>query len=254
VVLADLARHAEQAVLHDVGDVMPSVQELVEAHRSGVPTEDAVHSLLFEIQERHYRLLLGLRRSRQWSTVRPRSFEAALSSLRRCFGVVVCDITADLEGERDAGSSDVEERNVMARTAVHAADVVCAVGRPGLKGVHSLVRVLGELVAAGVPAARVVPVVNGAPRHPKPRAEIVSALASLAPAAMGGAPLSPALFLPSRRVEEAWRDGAPLPAPLPSLLAAAYAATIDRLGRSAAIGREPELVVPGSLGSWATDA
>ena len=38
VCLADLRLHAEQAVLHDAGDVLPSVQELVDAHRAGEPS------------------------------------------------------------------------------------------------------------------------------------------------------------------------------------------------------------------------
>ena len=146
VLLADLRLRAEQAVLHDAGDVLPCVQELVEAHRSGQPTADDVRSLAFAVPERRYHVLLGLRRARHWPAIRPQAFEAAFDSLRRAWGVVVCDIDADLEGEDDAGSIDIEERNVMARTAVAQADVVFAVGLPELKGVHSLVRVIEELV------------------------------------------------------------------------------------------------------------
>src|SRR5262249_37740870 len=40
VLLADLRLHAELAMLHDVGDVGPGLQELVEAHRSGLPSTD----------------------------------------------------------------------------------------------------------------------------------------------------------------------------------------------------------------------
>ncbi len=35
VLLADLALHADQALLHDAGDVVPGVQELADAHRGG---------------------------------------------------------------------------------------------------------------------------------------------------------------------------------------------------------------------------
>ena len=45
VLLADLRLHAELAMLHDVGDVCPGVQELVEAHRSGQPSVDEVRAL-----------------------------------------------------------------------------------------------------------------------------------------------------------------------------------------------------------------
>src|SRR5205085_729703 len=37
VLLADLALNADQAMLHDARDVVPGVQELVEAHRNGEP-------------------------------------------------------------------------------------------------------------------------------------------------------------------------------------------------------------------------
>ena len=71
VALADLALHADQALLHDVGDVVPGVQELVEAHRHGNPTTDEVRRLTFTLDERGYQLLLGLRRHRDWTVLRP---------------------------------------------------------------------------------------------------------------------------------------------------------------------------------------
>ncbi|MCU1374576.1 MAG: hypothetical protein JWO68_1862 [Actinomycetia bacterium] len=251
VLLADLALHAEQAMLHDVRDVVPGVQELVEVHRSRRPSEAELLSLTFHVLERHYHLLLGLRRARDWSTLRQRSFEAAFDSVRRRFGAVVCDVTADFEGEDEGGSADVEERNLLARTAVRSADVVFAVGLPGAKGLHSLVRVLADLAGAGVPAGRVVPVLNQAPRHPRLRAELGTTLAELAVPAMGGGRTVAPIFLPARRIEEAVRDVVAIPAPLPGLLAAAFEATLVRLGpASTAAPAEPELVAPGSLGGW----
>ncbi|MCU1380028.1 MAG: hypothetical protein JWN29_3011 [Acidimicrobiales bacterium] len=249
VLLADFALNAEQAMLHDVRDVVPGVQELVEAHRSRRPTEEELLSLTFHVLERRYHLLLGLRRARYWSTLRPRSFEAAFDSLRRRFGVVVCDVTADVEGEDEGGSTDVEERNLLARTAVRSADVVFAVGLPGAKGVHALVRVLADLAGVGVPAGRVVPVLNQAPRQPSARAELTAALSDLAGPAMGGGRTVAPVFLPARRVEEAMRDVVSIPAPLPAVLAGAFEATLTRLGPALApAAEEPELVTPGSLG------
>ena len=254
VLLADLALHAEQAMLHDVRDVVPGIQELVEAHRSRRPSAGEVQALTFSVVERRYALLLGLRRARYWTTLRPRAFGAAFASLRASYGVVVCDVTADLEGEDDAGSADVEERNLMARTAVPAADVVFAVGRPGVKGVHALVRVLTDLGRAGVPAGRVVPVFNMAPRAPRARAELSKALADLAGPVLGGGRTVAPVFLPARRVEEALRDAVRMPAPLPATLAGAYLAVTGRLGRlEPRSGAEPEIVTPGSVGSWTVD-
>jgi MinD-like ATPase involved in chromosome partitioning or flagellar assembly len=249
-VLADLARNAEQAVLHDARDVVPGVQELVEAHRNGVPSAADVVGLTFSVVERGYALLLGLRRARYWPSLRPRAFTTAFASLRRAFDVVVCDLTADFEGESDAGSVDVEERNVGARTAAAEAEVVLVVGRPGVKGVHALVRVLADLGVAGVPAGRIVPVIVGAPRSPRAKAEIASALSELSRPALGGGATPSPLFLPTRPVDTALRDGAPLPSPLPDRAAAAVTAVVDRLGPRASAAIEPTPIVPGSLGSF----
>lgn len=168
VLLADLALRAEQAMLHDARDIMPGVQELVEAHRTRRPPPGDVRALAFEVDERGYDLLLGLRRAQAWSSIRTRAFEAAFASLRGAYRVVVADADADLEGEESGGSYEVEERHVMARTAASQADVVFAVGMAGMKGLHSLVRVLNDLRSFGVAPERVVPVVNRASKNPAP--------------------------------------------------------------------------------------
>lgn len=249
VVLADLALHAEQAMLHDARDVVPGIQELVEAHRSRRPSSDDVRSLTFHIEERGYHLLLGLRRARSWASIRPRAFEAAFESLRATFEVVVCDIDADLEGEEEGGSIDVEERHLMARTAALGADLVLAVGLPGMKGLHALVRVLNELQSAGVEPGRVLPVVNRAPRGGRPRSDITATISALA--AASGRSFGPTLFLPDRRVDEALRDGVPLPTALATPLAGAYAATVATApGGRRRFASEPTLVRRGSVGSW----
>ena len=249
VVLADLARHGEQAMLHDVRDVMPGIQELVEGHRGGTLPAAEVEALTFSVVERRYHLLLGLRHARYWPTLRPRAFEAAFDSLRRVFATVVCDVTADFEGEDGGGSADVEERNLMARTAASVADVVLAVGRPGVKGLHALVRVIADLAALGVPAGRIVAVINAAPRSPRARAELAAALAELLGPPLGGRSTAACVFVPPRRVEEALRDAVPLPAPLAPLLAGAFLACVERVGpRPPQRALEPVPVAPGSLG------
>ncbi len=252
VVLADLALDAEQAMLHDARDVVPGVQELVEAHRSGQPTAQDVRGLTYKVEERGYHLLLGLRQARAWSTLRPRAFAAAFDSLRGAYRITVCDSDADLEGEGDGGSIDVEERHVMARTAAAQADVVFVVGVPGMKGLHSLVRVLNHVREFGVPAGRTVPVVNRAPKGPRARAELNAALAALAGPALGGESLPSAVFLPERRVDDALRDGTRLADALAEPLAGAFSA-VALHGARTAVG-EPERVQPGSLGSWADQA
>jgi hypothetical protein len=253
VLLADLRLRAEQAVLHDAGDVLPCVQELVEAHRSGQPTADDVRALAFAVPERRYSVLLGLRRPRHWPAIRPQAFEAAFDALRRSWGVLVCDIDADLEGEDDAGSIDIEERNVMARTAAAQADAVFVVGLPELKGVHSLVRVLEDLVSFGVDPARIVPVLNRAPRSARARAGLAAVLAELTSPFAGGRLMNP-IHVPERAgVEADLHDGARLPASLGAPLAGAFKAMLDR-PRPEPVGSSPEVVRPGSLGQWAGEA
>ena len=258
VCLADLRLHAEQAMLHDAGDVLPSIQELVEAHRSGQPSADDVRAQTFAVEERGYHLLLGLRRARFWPVLRRRAFDATFDSLRRAYRVLVCDVDPELEGEEETGSVDVEERHVMARTAVADAAVVFAVGLPSMKGVHALVRVLGDCLGFGVPPDRLVPVVNCAPRSPHARAALAATVAQLAGPAVarvseahGFAAMASPLFLPERKVEEALRDGTRLPSGLGAPLAGAFAAVVGRASSASSTPPAcPERVRPGSLGRW----
>jgi len=249
-VLADLARHAEQAVLHDVRDVVPGVQELTEAHRNGVPTAADVRNLTFTIVERGYSLLLGLRRGRYWPSLRPRAFRAAFASLAAAFEAVVCDVTGDLETDDAAGSTDVGERNLAAIEALRAASVVAVVGHAGVKGTHSLVRLIGDVAAAGVPAGRIVPVVNLAPRSPKARADISAAIADLTRSGLGGGRLQSTVFVPTvRGVEAALNDGVRLPAGLVKVTAPVIAAAA-LVGPAMRDDVGPVPVTPGSLGSF----
>lgn len=252
MLLADLCRNADQAMLHDSRSLVPGLQELAEAHRGGTPEPHEILSQTFEVPARGYRLLLGLRRPRQWVTLRSRAVEATLDSLERAFAYVVADVEADLEGEQETGSLDVEERHLLARAAVARAGVVLAVGTPTPKGTFALVRTISALLGVGVPADRVLPVIAGSPRSPARRAEVTTAVADLAAATSGVATamLPSAIHLPERPVDQALRDGVALPAPLPEQLARAAAAVLARA--SAAPEPAPVLptrIVPGSLGA-----
>lgn len=247
VLLADLCRHADQAVLHDAPDVTPSVQELVEAHRGRWPSLEEVLGHTFAVEARGYHLLLGLRRPHHWSMVRTRSFHAAFSSLLTTFATVVCDVTADFEGEAEGGSRDVEERNLMARTAAARASCVLAVGAPGVKGLASLVRLLGELQAAGVPTERTVPVINRAPRSRASRAGLARALADLDDRAERPGPV----FVPAKRIDESVRDGARVPDGVAAPLVGAYHSVLRREGRREPPSVAAEPVPAGTLGSFA---
>jgi hypothetical protein len=225
VALADLARHAEQAVLHDAGDIAPGLPELVEAHRGGDPEPEQVRRLLHVVPDRGYDLLLGMRRHRDWTALRPRAVGAAIDGLLAAYALVVADADADLEGELETGSVDVEERNGLSRAAAARADLVLAVGSPGTKGIHALARTLRHLVDHGLPPERLVPVLVGVGRSPATRATTARSVAGLV-----AAPIPSPVFVPLHgRVEASIRDGRPLPSTLATKLAGSVLALLDVL-------------------------
>jgi hypothetical protein len=259
VLLADLARRSDQAMLHDAQDLGPGAQELVEAHRLGRPQVDEIWRLTFDVPRRGYRLLLGLRRPEAWSSLRPRAIDASIDGLRRSFHVVVADVTGDVEGEAEGGSADVEERNHLARSAALRSSVVVAVGAPGMKGVHSLGGLVRSLTAIGVSPDRILPVINRSPRNPRARAELTRALAPLLTADRGGGTglgrgrppaLAGPVHVPERKLDEALRDGAPLPGAVVEPILHAVRAVMERQMDSSPAHPGPNLITPGSLGQW----
>lgn len=253
VLLADLCRAADQAMLHDSRVVVPGLQEVVESHRAGTPDAVSLREQTFDVAARGYRLLLGLRRPRHWVTIRPRALEATLDSLQSLFDVVVADVEPDVEGESETGSVEVEERHLLSRASLARASVVVIVGHPTMKGMFSLVRLANELLAFGVPVERLLPILNQAPRNPRVRAELTATFNELVSAGAGlaAARLAAPTYLPERRVDEALRDGVPLPKPLCQTLARAAAAVLDRAGdRPDEAAARPQPVVPGTLSAF----
>ena len=258
VALADLALHADQALLHDAGDIIPGLQELVEAHRLDRPSVDQVRSFAFDTGPRGYDLVLGLRRHRDWPVLRPRAVQAALDGLLRTYRLVVGDVDPDLEGDDQVGSVDVEERNVLARSVAARAELVLVVAQPTVVGLRRLVLVADEWHRAGMAAERLVPVITRGPRRALARAEVAQAVADLAggmhPDLAAGLPTP--LFVAERRgVDGLHRAAMALPAAMVRPVAAAVEAMVDRLPlRATEGGAVPALqVVPGSLGAWADE-
>jgi hypothetical protein len=255
VLLADLALDADQAMLHDVGDVVPGLQELVDAHRSGRPAPEEVRAMTFAIADRGYDLLLGLRRHRDWSALRPRATAAALDALRRAYKVTVADVAADLEGQDECGSADVEDRNLLARTTTATADVVLVVIQPTVVGLQRMTRLLDALFRHGVGAHRILPTINRAPRQGRARAELARTVAELArPLTPDATQLCSPLFVPDRRgLEDVLRAADPLPASLAAIVGDAVGALLERsFDTTAASAPAPQRVEPGSLGAWST--
>ncbi|HEY3144554.1 MAG TPA: hypothetical protein VGJ86_25715 [Acidimicrobiales bacterium] len=257
VVLADLALRAQQGLLHDAGDVVPGLSELVGACRVASLAPIDVRRMCFEVP-RGYDLLLGLRRQRDWAALRGRAVVAALDGLRSAYRLVVTDSDADVEGDAECGSTEVEERNVLARTSLRAADLVIVVGRSGVAGVHAQVLVLRDLLDLGVPAGRLLPVINRAPRHPRARAELGRGLVTLLDAVTPGVVLAagPLFVGERRRLDDVVRDEGGVPSGFVTGIADPVWAVLEHLTSEAVESSDrsvsPELVAvaPGSLPNW----
>jgi len=256
--LVDGCRRADLAMYHDVGDVIPGLPELVELHRADTADPDQIRSLLFGIDDRGYRLLLGLRRARDWAGLRPRAVEAALDGMRRTHDVVVVDHDADLEREAETGSVDIEDRHAVALATVSSADLVLLVSRPGVKGLHDLARITDDLCRSGLPAHRIVPVVNGAPRSAATRAQLARAVRELtmARSVEGGGLRSPVFIRTVRGLEGRHRAADRLPEQLTRPLARAVDQAMVRAAAAGVVDRgngpvhhTPERIRPGDLGT-----
>lgn len=252
VVLIDCCLRAEQAMLHDLRGPGAGLLALVDLHGERTPTPDEVRALSVDVANRSYGLLTGLPRPRHWALVPPGSVRPALRSARRAFDAVVADVAADVEGEAEAGSADVEDRNALARTTIGTADLVLVVGQGGMKGVHAVVRTVADLLELGVEPHRLLPVVNRAPAARSDRAALARTIAHLLDGVPGGRAVEPVLHAPGIAAEDALRAGRPLPASWSALLAGAVLAVLERAGRATG-DVTPVPVAPGVLGHWDDD-
>lgn len=246
VCLADLALHAELSMLHGTPDVLPCVQDLVEAHRSGELSVPLARSLTFAIEARGYSLLLGLASARSWPAVRGRSFRAALATLCDAYSAVVCDMDASFETEDTCGSMEVEERNVMALTTARRADIVLVVGGgTGVKELHSITRALSELADAGVDLGRALPVVNRVDHRARWGRGSSGVAKVLSELGWGGT--LPPVAVPDRTLDDVLRDGSPMPRPIVAAVTDAVAEALVSMPRPAEWDGERK-VRPGELG------
>jgi hypothetical protein len=257
VVLADLTLNGELAMLHDAQEIVPGLQEMVEAHRGArVPTSE-IRSWVFDAIDRGYHALLGLRRHRDWAAIRPRAFDATLDGLVGSYRFVIADVDADLEGEAETGSLDVEDRNLIARSTVSRADLVIVVGNPTMKGLHAMCRLLRDLATFGVSSDQIIPVLNRSPKSPRLRAEAGRTLATLLNDSDASIEVGNPLHLPERRdLEGCLRDAVRLPEPLGLPLYNEVTRRFHSAPDAIDLPRraEPQAIVPGSLGAWTEEA
>lgn len=259
LLLADMALRSSQAMFHDARDVVPGLTELIESHRLGVPNAADAATTIHSFPERGYDLLLGLRHERDWVSIAPRALSATWTTLMTRYATTICDLTGDFDGSHETGSNDIEDRNRLSRTAASNAHVVAVVGAPGAWGVHHLVRTILALSELGVPAERLVPIINHAPRNARSRSTLTSAVAELLSSRISQPELVPSpIFVPTRRsLEATLRDGDPIPGSIATPLATTIAAILTRQGLSDPLQESPgEVAVPvtpGSLGTWSDD-
>lgn len=239
VALAELTRRCDLAMYHDVGDVIPGLPELVEAHRGDTPDPEQVRRFLFPIPSRGYDLLLGQRRSRDSAAMAPLSTAAAIDGLRRAYATVVADVDPTVDGETETGSLDIELFNAAQRHAFSVATVIVVVTPPGVRGLRRMAALLQTLGAFGVPAERLLPVINHAPRSTPARASLTRLVADLNPLEEA---VQPVVFSRRHRLlEEAQHQVTPLPHSLVAPLSNAVAALVERTGTRPA---EPTRVAP----------
>lgn len=253
--LVDLALDADLGVLHDAREVLPALQELVEAHRTTQPGPTRVRSMLYADPRRGYDLLLGLRRHRDWTALRPRAVAATVEGLVQAYRVVVAEVEPDLEDEQETGSFDVEERNALARAVAERADLMVVVGRPDVQGLHRLARTLSNLVESGVPGERLQPVVVGTSRRRAERAQVAAALAGLVSLPADEPGIASPVHVPHRsQVERSVHDGTPLPEPVTRAITGAVVASLDRLEPRPRRRGHASPVPTGRVGHWADAA
>ncbi|MGB3412827.1 MAG: hypothetical protein WBA45_16730 [Microthrixaceae bacterium] len=224
VALVDGARRAHLSLYHDVGDVIPGLPELIDAHRADRPDPDEIGRLFFRIEDRGYDLLLGRRRPRDAASMGPISTAAAIEGVRRAFDTVIIDVDSELDGEGETGSVDIENHHGVTRVAADSSDLVLLVVRPGMKGMHDLVELVDAFSEFGVRRNKLLPVVNLAPRSAVARAALTKLVAQLS--ALDGESAHPPIFLPQVRSLEDIHNCA---SRLPSTLTAPLGRVVDHL-------------------------
>ncbi len=249
VALLDGVRRADMAMYHHVGEILPGLPELVDAFRTGTCDPDDIRALTFTIEARGYDLMLGLRRPRDWATLRPPSTVAAIEGLTRSYSKLVAEVDPDTDSEQTTGSADINDRHLLTLHLARNADVFFVVTTPTMKGLNDLANLAMELQQMGVDSARVIAVFNRSKRSPVNRSRLNATWARLA-ALENLAPAPTAMHVPDgRAVESIHRDASPLPDSLCAPLARAAIHVLETHGERQTASVEPALVATSELGT-----
>ncbi len=242
VALLDGVRRADMAMYHHVGEVLPGLPELVDAFRTGTCDPDDIRALTFTLETRGYDLMLGLRRPRDWATLRPPSTIAGIEGLTRSYSRLVAEVDPDMDSEQTTGSVDTSDRHLLTLHLAGNADVFFVVTTPTMKGLNDLANLAMELQQLGVDPERVIVVFNRSQRSPVNRSRLNATWARLA-ALENFAPVPAAMHIPDMRaVESIHRDASPLPDSLCAPLAKAAIHVLETHGERQTSPPEPTLV------------
>jgi cellulose biosynthesis protein BcsQ len=255
VALIDASLNADQALLHDLGDVVPGLQELVDLHRTTNPSPDEVRNHFWFSPRHGYDVLPGLRRHRDWSTLRRRTTLSALNSIHRSYDIVVADVDSDFEGETETGSIDVEDRNLLARELATNADIIVLTTRAGVSGLSRSLQILRDLIELGIDTERVLLVVLGAPRSTRQRSELSRTIRRLLQEAAPTHSIPTPVMVPIRRdLEPFIHDGTPPPRSSLGSITSAVSELhqqLDPTRTHRSFQSTPIAVIPGHLGRTA---
>jgi hypothetical protein len=155
VALADLSLRAPHRALHGIGSEHAGLPDLLEASRFGHPPPASILRSI-HVVDRGYLVVPGLEQHHDWVLAGDVAAARALDGLRATVDLTVAQVDPDLEGEIDTGSFDIEDRNVLARTAVRAADLVLVAAGSDRYGRLGAIAALTSLARHGVPHERTV--------------------------------------------------------------------------------------------------
>lgn len=184
--LLDAKLRGNLALLHDIGDVIPGVDELIESARAGVVTRMQVRDVAFPIPQRNYDVIAGAPKHNLWTTWSRSRVERVIDGLRDAYRIIVADVDHDIEGEAESGALEIEERNVLARTILSNADHIVLTIANSISGFARGVNIVNELKDFGCDIDALTIVLNESRRNPFNRdaADLRTLLSQSAPHAV----------------------------------------------------------------------
>ncbi len=248
VTLVDASLDGSLALMLGCTDLVPALQQLVEAHRLATPQPDELRSFLHPCPSHRFNLVPGLRRHRDWTSLSTHAVRSSITSLRQTCQLLVADVDPDLEGEAETGSFDISDRNALSRMIITSADAVLVTGRPDLVGVSRLLRIVTDLIELGIAVDRIRVVVLLAGRSVLGPGEIRRGVDQLMRELRPSHTPPPTAFVElPKGLDGLMLDAHPLPGPFSASLRS-IAEPVLASGWSTPATSDPLPIVPGSLG------